>query len=33
MTSHTGKGGYFGVDLPLGADKLSITIKDAAGTR
>lgn len=30
--STTGKGGYFGVDLPSGADKLSITIKDAAGT-
>jgi len=30
--STTGKGGYFGVDLPLGADKLTITIKDAAGT-
>lgn len=30
--STTGTGGYFGVDLPSGADKLSITIKDSAGT-
>lgn len=30
--STTGTGGYFGVDLPVGADKLSITIKDSAGT-
>jgi flagellar basal-body rod modification protein FlgD len=30
--STSGTGGYFGVDLPLGADKLSITIKDSAGT-
>jgi len=28
----TGAGGYFGVDLPIGADKLSVTIKDSAGT-
>jgi flagellar basal-body rod modification protein FlgD len=27
----TGTGGYFGVDLPIGADKLTVTIKDAAG--
>lgn len=26
-----GEGGYFGVELPVGADKLSITIKDSAG--
>jgi flagellar basal-body rod modification protein FlgD len=30
--STNGTGGYFGVDLPLGADKLSITIKDTAGS-
>ncbi len=29
--STEGAGGYFGVELPVGADKLSITIKDAAG--
>jgi flagellar basal-body rod modification protein FlgD len=29
--STTGEGGYFGVELPLGADKLSVAIKDAAG--
>ncbi len=28
----TGTGGYYGVDLPLGADKLTVTIKNAAGT-
>lgn len=28
----TGTGGYFGVDLPIGADKLTVTIKDAAGS-
>ncbi len=28
----TGTGGYFGVDLPIGADKLSVTIKDSAGS-
>ncbi len=27
----TGTGGYFGVDLPVGADKLTVTIKDTAG--
>ncbi|OIQ97415.1 basal-body rod modification protein FlgD [mine drainage metagenome] len=27
----SGSGGYFGVDLPSGADKLSITIKDSIG--
>jgi flagellar basal-body rod modification protein FlgD len=27
----TGKGGYFGVDLPIGADKVTVTIKDSAG--
>jgi flagellar basal-body rod modification protein FlgD len=27
-----GTGGYFGVDLPIGADKLSVTIKDSAGS-
>lgn len=26
-----GEGGFFGVDLPIGADKLSVTIKDVAG--
>ncbi|MDI1299745.1 flagellar hook assembly protein FlgD [Methylotenera sp.] len=30
--STTGTGGYFGVDLPIGADKLSVAIKDSAGT-
>lgn len=30
--STTGKGGYFGVDLPIGADKLTVTIKDTAGS-
>lgn len=29
--STDGDGGYFGVDLPLGADKLSIAIKDSYG--
>ncbi len=29
--STEGSGGYFGVELPVGADKLSITIKDSAG--
>ena len=29
--STDGTGGYFGVDLPIGADKLTVTIKDAAG--
>lgn len=29
--STTGEGGFFGVDLPIGADKLTITIKSAAG--
>jgi flagellar basal-body rod modification protein FlgD len=28
----SGTGGYFGVDLPTGADKLSVTIKDSAGS-
>jgi flagellar basal-body rod modification protein FlgD len=28
----TGTGGYFGIDLPIGADKLSVTIKDSAGS-
>lgn len=27
-----GAGGYFGVDLPIGADKLTVTIKDSAGS-
>ena len=27
----SGTGGYFGVDLPIGADKLTVAIKDAAG--
>lgn len=27
-----GSGGYFGVDLPTGADNLNVTIKDSAGT-
>jgi len=30
--STSGTGGYFGVDLPIGADKLTVTIKDAAGS-
>ena len=29
--STSGEGGYFGVDLPTGADKLSIAIKSASG--
>ncbi|MDO9364894.1 MAG: flagellar hook assembly protein FlgD [Methylotenera sp.] len=29
--STNGEGGFFGVDLPIGADKLTVTIKDAAG--
>jgi flagellar basal-body rod modification protein FlgD len=29
--STTGTGGYFGVDLPIGADKLTVSIKDSAG--
>ena len=29
--STSGTGGYFGVDLPIGADKLSVTIQDSAG--
>jgi flagellar basal-body rod modification protein FlgD len=29
--SNTGTGGYFGIDLPVGADKVSVTIKDSAG--
>jgi flagellar basal-body rod modification protein FlgD len=28
----SGTGGYFGVNLPIGADKLSVTIKDSAGS-
>ncbi|MDI1308041.1 MAG: flagellar hook assembly protein FlgD [Methylotenera sp.] len=28
----TGTGSYFGVDLPIGADKLSVVIKDSAGS-
>ncbi|MDO9281107.1 MAG: flagellar hook assembly protein FlgD [Methylotenera sp.] len=27
----SGEGGFFGADLPIGADKLTVTIKDAAG--
>jgi flagellar basal-body rod modification protein FlgD len=30
--SSTGTGGFLGVDLPIGADKLNITIKDSAGS-
>lgn len=30
--SSSGTGGYFGVDLPAGVDKLSVTIKDTAGS-
>ncbi|MCF8186987.1 MAG: flagellar hook assembly protein FlgD [Sulfuritalea sp.] len=30
--STSGSGGYFGVDLPVGADKLSVAIKNSAGT-
>jgi flagellar basal-body rod modification protein FlgD len=29
--STNGTGGYFGVDLPVGADKLTVTIKNTAG--
>jgi len=28
----SGTGGYFGIDLPIGADKVKVTIKDTAGT-
>lgn len=27
----SGEGGFFGADLPIGADKLTVTIKDVAG--
>ncbi len=30
--STSGTGGYFGIDLPIGADKVSVAIKDSAGT-
>lgn len=30
--TNNGTGGYFGVDLPIGADKLTVLIKDSAGT-
>jgi flagellar basal-body rod modification protein FlgD len=30
--TNTGSGGYFGVDLPNGADKVTINIKNSAGT-
>ena len=30
--SSNGTGGYFGVNLPVGADKLSVTIKNSAGS-
>lgn len=30
--SSTGTGGYLGVELPTGADKLTVTIKDSAGS-
>lgn len=30
--SNAGEGGYFGVDLPIGADKLAVEIKNSAGT-
>lgn len=29
--STSGTGGYFGVDLPIGSDKLTVTIKNSAG--
>jgi len=29
--TNTDSGSFFGVDLPIGADKLSVTIKDSAG--
>ena len=32
QVSTTGTGGNMGVDLPTGADKLTVTIKDSAGT-
>jgi flagellar basal-body rod modification protein FlgD len=32
QVSTSGTGGYFGVDLPIGADKLSVAIKDSAGS-
>ncbi len=32
QVSSTGTGGYFGVDLPLGADRLSVAIKNSAGS-
>lgn len=27
----TGQGGYYGIELPIGADKVTVTIKDSAG--
>ena len=30
--STSGTGGYYGADLPIGADKVSVAIKDSAGT-
>jgi flagellar basal-body rod modification protein FlgD len=30
--THSGTGGYFGVELPIGADAMTVNIKDAAGT-
>ncbi|HEY0563689.1 MAG TPA: flagellar hook assembly protein FlgD [Methylophilus sp.] len=31
QVSTSGEGGYFGVEMPVGADKLSVNIKDGAG--
>lgn len=28
----SGEGGYFGIELPIGADKVTVNIKDSAGT-
>lgn len=32
LTTTEAGGGYFGVDLPIGADKMTVNIKDSAGT-
>jgi flagellar basal-body rod modification protein FlgD len=32
VVTTSGTGGYFGINLPVGADKLSVTIKDSAGS-
>lgn len=32
VVTTSGKGGYFGVELPIGADKLTVNIKDGSGS-